>query len=287
MAARGKRQEFKQIQENHKIRLLIDTTREQFVFSYDPTPSADGCKRINLGLAALERVWAYCYAFASFDSLLEKRPPGELIFLKEESSVESARRLINIADVAQRANRRMEFPEDLPRPDRSMEEIDINVANNLFLLVTAFIITHEMGHICLNHPPANFITMEQSVREERNADAWAANFILSGWEASTDEIGRVARANAISAGMALLASVELELHPEQRRNHPKVPDRLLEFFANHLPVEDGTASLLKTYPRRFACAMLYAFMLSRNIQFNYTEKYDTYTDLLFALRGVF
>ena len=75
-------------------------------------------KYVNVGLAALERIWAYTYFYLAILDLVNKNGPGVLIDLIKNPEIQPARKLAIWALTCEKNKLQTRWPEDLPRPDK-------------------------------------------------------------------------------------------------------------------------------------------------------------------------
>src|SRR4051812_36936766 len=72
LVAPEREEELLQIQKKHNIRLRLDATDHSFCVCAGAERDE---KYIRLGLALLERVWAYCYGFTAIVEIVKKAEP--------------------------------------------------------------------------------------------------------------------------------------------------------------------------------------------------------------------
>jgi hypothetical protein len=188
-------------------------------------------KKVVLGLAALERIWAYTYFYLSIQKLLEKHGQGVEIDLTQIPEIQPARGLAIWALKCETEKKQSKWPDGLPRPDKDGGDDEmISQTRPYFLNAVCFLILHEMGHIYHQHPTSKFVDRETSYKWEFEADAFGAQFMLRDWKMSKNgEKDFIGRCTGIALGLSLLAGVEL-YHHEVRDDHPTIAERLLVFF---------------------------------------------------------
>lgn len=240
-------------------------------------------RKVILGLAALERVWAYTYFYLAILDLLPKHPKGVEIDLISLPGIQPARGLAKWALECEKNKTQSPWPDGLPRPDvDDGSDNRISKAKPYFLHAVCFLMLHEIGHIHHKHPISKFVDRETSYKWEFEADEWAADFMLRDWKnAGRGEKDFIGRCTGISLGLAMLAGVELYHHAAQD-DHPTIAERLLRFFAKHNPQSIGPASAVRDFPLYVASVILHGHFMNANIPFELTKVYDDITDYLIA-----
>jgi hypothetical protein len=240
-------------------------------------------RKVILGLAALERVWAYTYFYLAILDLLPKYPKGLVVDLRSLEEIQPARAVAKWALECEKNKTQSPWPDGLPRPDFDDGSDDrIRKAKPYFLHSVCFLMLHEVGHIHYNHPTSRFIDRETSYKWEFEADEWAADFMLRDWKsAGRREEDFIGRCTGISLGLAMLAGVELYHHAAQD-DHPTIAERLLQFFAKHNPKSIGSASAVRDFPLYVASVILHGHFLNAGIAFEFTKVYEDITDYLIA-----
>lgn len=240
-------------------------------------------RRVILGLAALERIWAYTYFYLAIADLLPKYAKGVEIDLIALPEIQPARGLAKWALECEQNKRQTPWPEGLPRPDCDDGSDDrIGKTKPYFLHAVCFLILHEIGHIEHQHPSSKFVDRNTSYQWEFEADRYAADFMLGEWrKAHRGEKDFIGRCTGIALGLALLSGVEL-YHREAQDDHPTIAERLLRFFDRYNPETIGPASAERDFPLYFASVILHGHFLNARIPFELTKVYDDITDYLIA-----
>lgn len=163
------------------------------------------------------------------------------------------------------ARSREGWPPDFRQPKMHDEDPYVFSSNKLFTCVVGFFILHEIGHIVLRHPFAQ-VPPEQSILEEMQADRFACELIMREMPQGN---AFAQRATAISTGLTLLSSVELSVHPDILRDHPKLPERLLTFFSQYAPEPALPSSDKDIYHLHFAAEVLHAFAQSAGLDVHF------------------
>lgn len=126
--------------------------------------------------------------------------------------------------------RRVEWPDSLPHPAvaevsarTGSEPSNEEVATELFLCASAWILHHELAHLRLQHP----LVTTNSVAEEREADQAATGWILDSYPGEPRTLKR-----GLGIAVAVVALAVLQLESPALSNtgvpqtHPGVADRL-------------------------------------------------------------
>jgi peptidase U49-like protein len=245
-----------------------------------------GERYVKVGLAALERIWAYCYGFTFLFDLVKSRPQGSLIEMKNMPEASLPWELLRWAKVGEDKQVRFEWPNYFPKPGAESTDTYVKNTDNFFITVVGFLLLHEIGHHSLGHldEPED---LHQFVNQEFQADDFAADLMLTHCpRESVKDILFVARANGISTGLALLAGIELDHPASVIRTHPKVPERLLTVFQKYIP-EDRMNPHVPEYPMYFASVLISAFMQNCGIDFPYAASHESYTDFFIKCMHAF
>ncbi len=240
-------------------------------------------RKVILGLAALERVWAYTYFYIAVHELIGKYPKGEVIDVASIREFRPARGLAIWALDCEKNKTQSPWPNGLPRPDVDDGSDDrISKTKPYFLHAVCFLMLHELGHIQHKHPTSKFVDNDTSYKWEFEADEWAADFMLNNWQkAGRGQKDFIGRCTGVALGLAMLAGVEL-YHHEAQDDHPTIAERLLRFFTKHNPESIGPASAERDFPLYFASMILHGHFMNANIPFALTKVYDDITDYLIA-----
>jgi hypothetical protein len=260
------------------IGIELDATRSDFYIAANVAE-----RKVILGLAALERIWAYTYFYLAIVDLLSKSPKGEEIDLTAIKEIQPARGLAKWALECEKAKTQTDWPKGLPRPDMDEAADDrIGKVKPYFLHAVCFLILHEMGHIYHKHPTSKFVDRETSYRWEFEADAWAEDFMMKEWEkAGRGEKDFIGRCTGIALGLSMLAGVEL-YHHEAKDDHPTIAERLLRFFERYNPESTGSRSAVTDFPLYFASVILHGHFMNAQIPFDLKKPYEDITEYLIA-----
>ena len=231
-------------------------------------------KKVILGLAALERIWAYTYFYLALDDVLTKRGRGQYIDLTSIPEIQPARHLAIWAQQCEESKSQKPWPEGLPRPGiENSSDARVELARHYFLHALCFLALHEIGHIYWKHPIDEYAPGE-SHKWELQADKWAADFMLEHWQhAGRGDIEFSRRYTGIVLGLAVLASVELH-HYEAVDDHPTIAWRLLTLFDARHPQSVGAPSPERDFPVHFVSAIIHAHLMNAKILLDLSQEYD-------------
>lgn len=230
--------ELERLSKKHGIDVFVDWGVEQFWFSCNPQTG-----RITLGLAALERLWAYSYAY------------GYVIHKSQETGVEGGRvaltgtaegiqamSLLGWAHLGERRGVRLVWPRNLPRPESNPPRHSLSeLSNGLFRRTLGAILLHEVGHIVLGHQPNSGRSREDIVADEDAADSWAFDWVLhdGNQRKCSDVADYVLRTLGVTCALSLIATFEVYDRTLGGGTHPDPPDRLWRFLKGRVPYDLG------------------------------------------------
>ena len=275
LAAPEKRERLRELRESLNIRFIVDVDNGGVTFS--AVLSDNGSRYIKMGLAAMERLWAYCYGFTIIFDIARQRPQGALIEWKNEPDAAIAWKLLRWAYRGEQKKRRLKWCRNFPNPGVRDIQGYVENADKFFTLVLGFIILHEVGHHDANHFD-KYTTSGQRVRDELQADKFAFDMMLDAYpRGENEELVFIARANAVSTGLALLSGMELGINTSTERTHPKIPERLIKFFEAYVPEPAGPASA-QQFPMYFSSILLSAFMQNVGIEFSEGNSFASLMD---------
>src|SRR6476661_3854772 len=168
LVAPEREEELVEIQKKHNIRLRLDATDHTFcIFA---GADEDG-KYVRVGLAVLERLWAYCYGFTAIVEIVKKAKPGTLIELKDVPEAALAWKFLRWAHAGEKEKVRFQWESDFPRPDSKSNDPYVENTDKFFIMVLGFFVLHEFGHIVLKHP-FGAVPSNQAITEELAADTF-------------------------------------------------------------------------------------------------------------------
>lgn len=187
----------------------------------------DGKKTVFLMLRPFERIWAHCNAYLMLWDEHKGRDFSQDYI--DFSSLPNLKKAFDLLDWAMKSEAQamvdgtLDYPSWGERPDYDAPKGSYNdCANELMARSAAFILLHEIAHCVLEHTPTR--DSAQSIKQEREADAWAIDWILDGpdGEHSSPFI-----AKAIGCVSALLVMVAEEIDQGySSTSHPAPHERL-------------------------------------------------------------
>jgi len=257
-----------------RITVEVDATVEIFyIAAHVPD------KRVILGLAALERIWAFTYFYLA---VLELKSKNKVIDLTKIPGMQPARELAQWALKCEKSRKRLGWPEGLPRPDKAAaDDKRISDTNKFFYGALSFMILHEIGHIELQHTLSRFENRDTSYKMEFEADKWAAKFMLDKWRSGGRETDFTARCTSIAFGLSLLTGVEL-YHTGAPDDHPTIAERLLKFFNAFSLESTGKKSAHRNFPMHISSTVIHVNLLNAGILFDFHKEYEDINDYLIA-----
>jgi len=208
-------------------------------------------KRIFVGLRSLERLWAYCYAYTTITTELQKAGAA-FDSIENDTEFQLAFNLLEWASQEKLADREGEWPDTLPDPSHGEELEHVTAANHFFLMTSGRLLLHEFAHTVLEHHTAQGTPPDILKREEFEADAWADAWMLEKWrDFKTDEKVFIGRCMGIAFAHApsLIFGIDRQAASE---SHPGPIQRIVSFIDRHLP--DGNPSDKR--PVDLPCAFL-------------------------------
>lgn len=242
-----KASELEQLITDSNITFEIDTDSVQKVFFASPTTST-----ITFGLRSLELLWARAFAYCSlYDFLSSKLLAGEDITDVDlaDPVIKPAMDLLSWAVSTELQVRDgviddFDWPDGLPTPSREADRTTFeNAADELLLVAVAAILHHEIGHITLGHDPATLdvnangeltpSSRETLLRWEKEADAWAANWLLDGLDNNDDRF--LKRVLGLSLVFTWMATRNVHTGHWLASTHPPAWDRIYHNIKQHIP----------------------------------------------------
>jgi hypothetical protein len=183
---------------------------------------------IRVGLCALERLWAYAYGYYKSYLLVGNNPPATLINQPRD-----------IADLLRWAHSMGNSPIESPwptgtaRPDRADSGDQISPANELFLVMSAWILLHEFGHIVRQDrydPGVDGRDHNHAI--EFAADDWAYRFLMDRWQLFSEQTDVfLKRGIGVAFAIFILAANRFYRGGVVNSNtHPHPVERLLRYF---------------------------------------------------------
>jgi hypothetical protein len=206
-----------------EFRIIPD---RRWVAHYQPAE-----RLITLSFRVVELLWCVAYAYiVLFEDVYATRSPDDraVVDLTAAPVVREAMTLLHWALQDWLDNAETAVPA-LPNRTPRLLGSHAAVADELCLIATAFILHHELAHHRLKHEPVPPNTQDEallalSLGQERDADAEAADWILSGVEFES----RFFTKRAAGSSVALMAIAAYGIHSQRHggQTHPRRFDRL-------------------------------------------------------------
>ena len=222
------------ISKSFRIRVVVELDQGTFHFSANPATG-----QISLGLAALERLWAYSMAYGYVIHRSTMDTEEGLISLAVTPEGIDAMRLLGWAHLGEQRKERLPWPSNLPKPaPHSPRGSFGELANGLFRKSLGWIILHEVGHVVHQHRSNTGRLPSELVKEEEEADRWAFDWVLHDGDVrrKQDPTEFLRRTLGITCALGLIATFEV-YDRTQGVDHPDPPDRLWNFLERYVPYE--------------------------------------------------
>jgi hypothetical protein len=230
---------------------------------------------IRMSAGVLQSVWALAYAYWTLYQPLIGRSAGEgSAIVPATPALEDAIRLFAFAQArAKGAN--APWPDDFPLP--ATPSTEARTANQLLLGAMAAFLLHEFHHIDVAAPMDEAgaglaVDIAAALDEERDADAFAADWLLAG---ARDGIDRAKRTLSLAIASLILAGHWLTGTASSDDLHPPGPKRLISILAPHLPPSDPAWAVV------MVMLALHAQMATPSV--TVTGPYDTFHEAVIAL----
>lgn len=130
----------------------------------------------------------------------------------------------------------LDWPASLPRPSALPAlDSDDHVSQELALVSVGFLLLHEVAHVALEHSGTD--ASYWSVDQERDADAWAADWVL----VRGGVAGPALQKRGLGVALALLVLVSSGIYTGGFNGitHPRDFDRLFNALAHRIPDDVG------------------------------------------------
>lgn len=210
----------------HQVQLVLDD-RPGFVFTAGPSAAGN---QIRASVQGLEFLWTLSFAYYVLYQEWKRNPGMTELDPSTSPRTRNAVALLQWALENNVLGRRVEWPDSLPHPAVAQvsarlgsEPGDPEVATELFLCASAWILHHELAHLRLQHP----LVTTNSVAEEREADQGATGWIL---DSNPGEPRTLKRGLGVAVAVVALAVLQLEnptlSNAGVPQTHPGVADRL-------------------------------------------------------------
>jgi hypothetical protein len=183
---------------------------------------------VRVGLCALERLWAYAYAYYK-SYLLVGNNPSAIFFNRPPQIVN----LLRWAHTGSNSPIENPWPTGVARPDQPDSGDQISSANEIFLMMSAWILLHEFGHIVrqdrYEEGPEG---RDHNHAIEFAADSWAYRFLLNQWQLYSQQSDIfLKRGIGIAFAIFILSADRFYRGGMMNSNtHPHPVDRLLQYF---------------------------------------------------------
>lgn len=183
---------------------------------------------IYVGLCGLERLWAYAFGYYRSYLLAGNHPPA--VIVQRPAAVVD---LMKWAHTGANSPIETPWPAGTARPDQPNSGNDIATANEIFLMMSAWILLHEVAHIirqdAYDKSPGG---QAHNHAIEFAADDWAYRFLLDHWRSySTEEDVLLKRGIGIAFAIFILSADRyFKGGVVGSHTHPHPVDRLLRFF---------------------------------------------------------
>lgn len=221
--------EYRDLLRKHKVTIVLDhNTHARF----SALPPAG---KIFLGVDGLERSWAYCHLFVGAFALYLSDKPQKLDAPPADELLQTMVQSLDWAVENDLEQRGAVYPAELPQPranpyDGSYFE---QLHFNSYVTAVAWIILHEIAHLVLGHSTEHTKDVVRLRQDELDADAWAADWMLSKAESQDIVLQRL---RAICIGVALAAYLEMWVTFEGEPDHPRYPQRLVAMLDRFGPL---------------------------------------------------
>jgi hypothetical protein len=276
-------QELDRLVTERRLRIWLDATTDLFDVNI-----SELLQRINVPLSALERLWAYAYCYSLFFDLSQPETQGRVIDLRASDETERARRLMVWANAAEVTGKSEKWPDNTPRPDQAEPDERLKPANQIFLMMSGFVLLHEVAHLALGHCQQTPSSRHESIEHEFAADRWAADWILGRWqEYKNDEAVFIQRTVGISFALAAIGGIELYIPKNEAHTHPNAAARLLDFLDRWVPQEPGPSLPRRQAAWKVAPSVLHVHLLKLGRVSEPKECHDTFRDYLLAAERLF
>ena len=197
---------------------------------------------ITIATSPLRRMWAHAYAYLTVYDLIAKatsRNPKTRELPATDERFITAMAVLKWAMIGDakvkigpesKALGPQEYPANIALPfDPSSADPTHKVASDLVVMSLGYILLHEIAHIELKHP---ICEGADSIIMEREADAWAAAFLLDKCDLYAKQHGhkasdvRMKRLLALTIGELWAVHFEVHLGVPEATSHPPTYERL-------------------------------------------------------------
>jgi Peptidase U49 len=275
--------ELDQLVKKHHLRIWIDATTDLFNVHI-----SELLRRVSIPLSALERLWAYAYCYSLFFDLAQPEAQGRVIDLRAAEDTDRVRRLMVWANNAEITGKSDKWPENTPRPDQNESDPSLKPANQIFLMMSGFILLHEVAHLRLGHCEHPAVSADESIASEFAADRWAAEWVLAHWQKyNNGERVFIQRTVGIAFALAAIGGIELYTPKHGTRTHPNAAARLLDFLDRWVPHGSENVLPARQAAWKVAPSVLHVHLLKLGKITDPSAHYPTFRDYLCAAEQLF
>lgn len=270
-----RQKELETLRDKHNLHLTLDSTNPEFFYCV----SNMFCS-ILVGVATLERLWAYAYAYFVFFELHREVGMGVEVDLRTNEQGKMARGLLIWAMKCELGKDFESWPDGLPHPS-TKDDPNVEPANELFLVMNGWILLHELGHLECGHSFKTSLSSEQMIQDEHEADNWASSWILSKWQDhSDDEKVFIKRTLGISFALSAFTGMEYYLDGKVQRTHPPSHLRLIRFLDKWVGQEDTRVAKPREMAWYAATAILSAHLLNSRSTYESKGTHATFREFI-------
>ncbi len=190
-------------------------------------------KTFRLSTRVVEILWAQAYAaFVFYNRVMARTPGEEAVVDIVDPDVVAALKVYQWALSRFLDGAADPWPPGLPKPAAGdAVDDDFAAARELALMATGYLLQHEIAHIVLKHSARD--PGDASIDQEREADAWAADWLLVRGDPARPNLQK----RALGVAVALLVLVSGGIHSGSFNGvtHPRDFDRLYNALAHRIP----------------------------------------------------
>jgi hypothetical protein len=229
----------------------------------------------------LERLWAIAFAYYRFYREVSQQKVANqsvrVIDLTTKPELVEAGLLLKWAIESfvksDSGNPITQWPDDLPRPKPDdATGSDEECASELFLAGTSFVLHHEVAHIVLAHEPYTQLESVDCIRQEKDADYYAVDWMLDGLGNEFDPLFQK-RALGVCVGLISLSSLYIHVYAKEMvaDTHPPAYDRLYQVIERHVHDPDNL-------PWAFVATSLAVQIQNQNVEHDVDREFDSFKD---------
>lgn len=236
--------------------------------------TAFGAVRMSVGV--VETVWALCAAYwRMYEELKGKSAERGVVVVFADPGLILSMELFRFG-IGRLRGEDVRWSAKFPTPSDSSNWV--RAANHLTTGSIATYVLHELYHLSVATPLLEISAggvhdAESSTREERDADAFAAEWLLSG-----EGGNRSQRILCVSVAALVMTGVWLSVETAPTDPHPSANERLLALLTPYLSDEDPAWAMV--------CAMLSLHARLANCQFP-PGPYDRFKDAVIDMAAAF